>query len=135
MYEPSWKSIYITITFPSSLGMSALDTTIVNVASTAITNEFSEFQLFGWIISAYMLTSSSSTPLYGKGSDIFGRHNAMQFAISVFAAGSLLGALSTDMTMLIIARGIQGIGQVSNARHLHLYILMHVNMLAVAERQ
>lgn len=92
------------------IGLSSLDSTIMGVASPAITQEFQEFQLFGWVISSYMLASAAFTPIYGKASDIFGRHACMQLALALFAGGSLLGALSNSMIVLIIARGIQGAG-------------------------
>jgi len=105
------SQVYIVfMCLTTCLGMSALDTTIVNVAAPTITQEFGSFQLFGWLTSAYMLASSAFTPIYGKASDIFGRSMAMQVAISFFFVGSLLGALAPTMTVLIVSRGLQGIG-------------------------
>lgn len=62
-----------------------------------------------WIITAYLLTSTAATPLFGKFSDIYGRRFAMQMAIWVFIAGSIACALAPNVPMLVVARAIQGI--------------------------
>lgn len=102
--------IIIIICLTTCIGLASLDSTIANVAAPAITSDFGSFNLFGWIVSGYMLTSASFTPIYGKTSDIFGRHISMQFALLMFGIGSLVGALATNMIMLIIGRCIQGLG-------------------------
>ncbi|MDB5508989.1 MAG: arabinose efflux permease family protein [Hyphomicrobiales bacterium] len=62
-----------------------------------------------WIITAYLLTSTAATPLFGKFSDIFGRRVSMQLALWVFIGGSVACALAPNIPMLVLARGIQGI--------------------------
>lgn len=94
------------------LGMflAALDQTIVGTALPTIVNSLHGLNHLSWVVTAYLLTSTISTPLYGKLSDQFGRKGLFQFAIIVFLVGSVLAGLSQSMAELIAFRGIQGIG-------------------------
>jgi len=94
------------------LGMflAALDQTIVGTALPTIVNSLHGLNHMSWVVTAYLLTSTISTPLYGKLSDQFGRKGIFQFAIVVFLIGSALAGLSQNMLELIAFRGIQGLG-------------------------
>jgi len=94
------------------LGMflAALDQTIVGTALPTIVNSLHGLNHMSWVVTAYLLTSTISTPLYGKLSDQFGRKGIFQFAIVVFLVGSALAGLSQNMFELIAFRGIQGLG-------------------------
>ena len=94
------------------LGMllAALDQTIVSTALTTISNDFHRPDLYTWVVTSYLLTSTATTPLYGKISDLFGRKRIFQFAIVVFLIGSVLSGLSQSMYQLIAFRAVQGIG-------------------------
>jgi EmrB/QacA subfamily drug resistance transporter len=94
------------------LGMllAALDQTIVSTALTTISRDFHRPDLYSWVVTSYLLTSTVTTPLYGKISDLFGRKRIFQFAIVVFLIGSALCGLSQNMYELIIFRGVQGLG-------------------------
>ena len=94
------------------LGMllAALDQTIVSTALPTIVGDFGGLQHLSWVITAYLLTSTASVPLYGKLSDMYGRKVLFQFAIGVFLIGSLLSGASQTMLQLILFRGIQGLG-------------------------
>ncbi len=94
------------------LGMllAALDQTIVSTALTRISHDFHRPDLYSWVVTAYLLTSTVTTPLYGKISDLYGRKRIFQFAIVVFLIGSALSGLSNSMYELIAFRGIQGLG-------------------------
>jgi len=94
------------------LGMflAALDQTIVGTALPTIVNSLHGLNHMSWVVTAYLLTSTISTPLYGKLSDQLGRKGIFQFAIVVFLIGSALAGLSQNMTQLIAFRGIQGLG-------------------------
>ena len=72
------------------LGMllAALDQTIVSTALPTIVGDFGGLQHLSWVITAYLLTSTASVPLYGKLSDIYGRRGMMLVALGVFMAGS-----------------------------------------------
>lgn len=94
------------------LGMflAALDQTIVTTALTRISEDFHHLNLYSWVVTSYLLTSTVTTPLYGKISDQFGRKIIFQFAIVLFLVGSALSGLSGNMLQLIIFRGVQGLG-------------------------
>jgi len=94
------------------LGMflAALDQTIVGTALPTIVNSLHGLNHMSWVVTAYLLTSTISTPLYGKLSDQFGRKGIYQFAIVVFLVGSVLAGLSQTMMQLIACRAIQGVG-------------------------
>ena len=94
------------------LGMvlAALDQTIVATALPAIVAELHGFSHLSWVVTAYLLTSTITVPLYGKLSDVFGRKPVFIFAIVLFLIGSALSGLSRSMIQLIVFRGIQGLG-------------------------
>ncbi len=90
--------------------LAALDQTIVAPALPTIGRELSHLDQLSWVVTAYLLTSTAVTPLYGKLSDVFGRRAMLLLAISVFLIGSVLCALAPTLLVLIIARAIQGLG-------------------------
>lgn len=90
--------------------LAALDQTIVSTALKNIVEEFDGLNHYTWVVTAYLLTSTASTPLYGKISDIYGRRPVFQFAIITFLLGSLLAGASANMTQLIATRALQGLG-------------------------
>ena len=102
----------ITVMVGLMLGMflSSLDQTIVSTSIYTIANDLDGLSLQAWATTAYLITSTVSTPLYGKLSDIFGRRPLYLIAIVTFLAGSLYAGSVHSMTELAIARGIQGMG-------------------------
>jgi EmrB/QacA subfamily drug resistance transporter len=94
------------------LGMllAALDQTIVATALPVIVGDLHGLNHLSWVVTAYLLTSTVSTPLYGKISDLYGRKNIFQVAIVIFLAGSVLSGLSQNMWELIGFRALQGLG-------------------------
>lgn len=94
------------------LGMllAALDQTIVSTALPTIVGELGGLNHLSWVVTAYLLTSTASVPLYGKISDLYGRKIVFQFAIVVFLIGSALCGLSQNMAQLIGFRAAQGLG-------------------------
>ena len=90
--------------------LAALDQTIVSTALPTIVGELGGLDHLSWVVTAYLLTTTASTPLYGKLSDIYGRRLMFQTAIVIFVIGSMLCGLSQGMLQLIVFRGIQGIG-------------------------
>jgi EmrB/QacA subfamily drug resistance transporter len=90
--------------------LASLDQTIVTTALTRISEDLHRQDLYSWVITSYLLTSTASTPLYGKISDQYGRKRIFQASIIIFLAGSALSGLSQSMYQLIIFRGIQGLG-------------------------
>lgn len=102
----------LTVMVGLMLGMflSSLDQTIVSTSIYTIANDLDGLSLQAWATTAYLITSTVSTPLYGKLSDIFGRRPLYLIAIVVFLLGSLYAGSVHSMMELAIARGIQGLG-------------------------
>ena len=94
------------------LGMllASLDQTIVSAALPTILGDLKGGSHLAWVITAYLLTSTVSTPLWGKLGDLYGRKIFFQAAIVIFLAGSVLAGLSTSLIMLIAFRAVQGLG-------------------------
>jgi EmrB/QacA subfamily drug resistance transporter len=100
------------ILFAVMLGLflGALDQTIVGPALPTIVTQLSGNDYYVWAITIYLLTSTISVPFWGKLSDIYGRKPMYMLGITIFLVGSALSGLSQNMGMLILFRGIQGIG-------------------------
>jgi len=90
--------------------LGALDQTIVATALPTIGRRFGEIENLSWVVTAYLLTSTAVTPLYGKLSDMHGRRAMMLIGIGVFMVGSLACAVAPNMLMLILGRAVQGMG-------------------------
>jgi EmrB/QacA subfamily drug resistance transporter len=90
--------------------LAALNQTIVATALPTIGRDFRDFELLPWIVTAYLLTSTAVAPLYGKLSDIYGRRAMMLASIGIFMAGSAACAAAPGMILLILGRGLQGLG-------------------------
>jgi EmrB/QacA subfamily drug resistance transporter len=90
--------------------LAALDQTIVGTALPTIVGKLGGIEHYSWVVTAYLLASTASTPLYGKVSDLYGRRPVFLFAIVTFLVGSLLAGMSQNMVSLIAFRGIQGLG-------------------------
>ena len=90
--------------------LGALDQTIVATALPTIGRVFQDVENLSWVVTAYLLTATASTPLYGKLSDIYGRRAIMLAGIAIFVLGSVACALAPSMTALILGRGLQGLG-------------------------
>jgi EmrB/QacA subfamily drug resistance transporter len=90
--------------------LAGLDQTVVATALPTIVGDLKGLDRLSWVVTAYLLTSTASTPLYGKISDLYGRRQVLQAAIIIFLVGSVLAGLSQNINELILTRGIQGIG-------------------------
>jgi EmrB/QacA subfamily drug resistance transporter len=90
--------------------LAALDQTIMATATRTIADDLQGFDIQAWATTAFLITSTISTPLYGKLSDIYGRRGFFLFAIAVFVIGSVLCGMSQDMYQLAAFRAVQGIG-------------------------
>jgi EmrB/QacA subfamily drug resistance transporter len=90
--------------------LAALDQSIVGTALPQIVSEFNSLDKLSWVVTAYLLTSTASTPLWGKISDLYGRRPLFIAAIVTFLAGSVLSALAQNIEMLIGFRAVQGLG-------------------------
>lgn len=102
----------LTILSGLMLGMflAALDQTIVSTSIRTISDDLHGLSQQAWATTAYLITSTISTPLYGKLSDLYGRKPYYLAAITIFVAGSVLCTFSTSMTELAAFRAVQGLG-------------------------
>lgn len=92
------------------LFLSSTEQSVVATALPTMAGELGGGNRIAWVVSAYLLTSTVATPLYGKMSDLFGRRIVYQTSISIFLVGSVLCAISQTMTQLVMARAVQGLG-------------------------
>jgi EmrB/QacA subfamily drug resistance transporter len=93
-----------------SLFLASMEATVVATAMPTIVSQLGGLDSYSWVFTAYMLTSTTTVPLFGKLSDIYGRRPIYVLAIGLFLVGSLLCGLAQSMTQLIIYRAIQGVG-------------------------
>jgi EmrB/QacA subfamily drug resistance transporter len=104
------QKILVMIAVMSGLFLVALDQTIISTALGKIVEEFNSFNSLGFVVTAYLLTSTVTVPLAGKLSDMFGRRMVLLTGVIVFTLGSLMSGLSGSIEQLILFRAIQGIG-------------------------
>jgi EmrB/QacA subfamily drug resistance transporter len=90
--------------------LSALDQTIVATALPEIADDLNGFGDLSWVVTAYLLASTVTVPLYGKLSDLYGRRPLFVVSITIFLAGSALCGLAQSIGQLIAFRALQGIG-------------------------
>jgi EmrB/QacA subfamily drug resistance transporter len=90
--------------------LAALDQTIVATALPTIGRQFGDVSNLSWVITAYLLASTAVAPVFGTLADIYGRRAMIIVSLSLFVAGSILCAVAPNMPVLIIARGLQGLG-------------------------
>src|SRR3979411_3135907 len=100
----------ILISLMLTMFLAALDQTIVATALPTIGRQFHDVSNLSWVITAYLLASTAVAPVFGTLSDIYGRRAMIIAAMSLFILGSVLCAVAPNMPMLIVARGLQGLG-------------------------
>src|SRR5260221_12173258 len=90
--------------------LAALDQTIVATALPPIGRQCGDVSSLSWVITAYLLASTAVAPVFGTLCDIYGRRATIIASLALFIAGSVLCALAPNMSVLILARGLQGLG-------------------------
>ena len=93
-----------------SLFLASMESTVVATAMPTIASELGGLAHYSWVFAAYMLASTTTVPLYGKLSDLYGRRKLYVIAMAIFLSGSILCGRAGSMTELVLARGLQGIG-------------------------
>jgi EmrB/QacA subfamily drug resistance transporter len=93
-----------------ALLLAALDQTVVSTALPRVASDLHGFAHLSWVVTAYLLTSTATVPLYGKLSDLYSRRVMFVVAITIFILGSCLCAVATSIAELAVFRGIQGLG-------------------------
>jgi EmrB/QacA subfamily drug resistance transporter len=104
------RVILVTAGIMLSLFLASMESTVVATAMPTIVGQLGGLEHYSWVFSAYMLTSTTTVPLYGKLSDLYGRRKLYVFAMALFLAGSIWAGQANSMSGLILARGLQGIG-------------------------
>ncbi len=102
--------LLVIIGLMAGMFLSALDQTVVGTAIRTIGDDLKGLDQQAWVTTAYLITSTIATPIYGKLSDIFGRRPLFIFAIAIFVVGSIAATFSQSMFELAAFRAIQGIG-------------------------
>jgi EmrB/QacA subfamily drug resistance transporter len=100
----------ITIALFVATFLVSLDASVVSTAMPTVIGQIGGIQLYAWVFSAYLLTSTVTVPIYGKLADLYGRKPVFLFSIAVFMVGSMLCGQSQTMEQLILFRLIQGLG-------------------------
>lgn len=93
-----------------SMFLANLDQTIIATCLPAIAHDLQGWELLPWVVSAYLVTSTATTPIYGRLSDHYGRRPVMLVSIGLFVVASIFCALASTMPLLIAARTLQGLG-------------------------
>ncbi len=104
------RIIMVTAGIMLSLFLASMESTVIATAMPTIVGELGGLEHYSWVFSAYMLTSTTTVPLYGKLSDLYGRRKLYLAAMALFLIGCIASGQADTMTQLIIARGLQGIG-------------------------
>ena len=100
----------IVISLMLTMFLAALDQTIVATALPTIGRQFHDVTNLSWVITAYLLAATAVAPVFGTLSDIYGRRAMIITSLSLFVAGSVLCAVAPNLPVLILARGLQGLG-------------------------
>lgn len=102
--------LIIMLSVMASMFLVALDQTIISTALGKIVEEFNAFSSLGWIVTAYLITTTITVPIAGKLSDLFGRRVMLLIGVGIFTIASFFSGLSGSVLDLIIWRAVQGIG-------------------------
>ncbi len=102
--------VLVLLGLMSGMFLSALDQSVVGTAMRTIADDLQGLELQAWVTTAYLITSTVSTPIYGKLGDIFGRRRMFLVAITIFVLGSVTAGFATNMMELAAYRALQGLG-------------------------
>jgi len=104
------RIILVTIGIMLSLFLASMESTVVATAAPTIVGQMGGLEHYSWVFSAFMLASTTTVPLYGKLSDLYGRRRLYIVAMTLFLTGSVLCGQANTMNQLILFRAVQGIG-------------------------
>lgn len=109
-HAPKRGLVLLFIGLMLSMFLAALNQTVLSTALPTMVGELNGVDQMTWVITSYILASTIVLPIYGKIGDLIGRKSLLIAAIAIFVAGSVIGGLAGDITWLIIARTVQGLG-------------------------
>lgn len=104
------NKILVFVALMIGMIFSELDETVISTAMPTIIRDLHDMTLYGWVAGIYMLTMTACMPILGKLSDIFGRKQLYLISIALFILGSLVSGSAPTMELLLLGRGIQGVG-------------------------
>ncbi len=104
------SKLIIMVSVMASLFLVALDQTIISTALGKIVEDFNAYSSLSWVVTAYLITTTITTPIAGKFSDMFGRRLMILIGVVIFTVGSLFSGMSGNINDLIMSRAFQGIG-------------------------
>ena len=93
-----------------TLFLVSMESTVVSTGMPTIVGQLGGLDAYSWVFTAFMLASTTTVPLYGKLSDVFGRRPVYAVAMAIFLAGSVLCGLAQSMPQLVVFRAVQGLG-------------------------
>ena len=104
------RILVVTAGIMLSLFLASMESTVVATAMPTIVGQLGGLEHYAWVFAAYMVATTSTVPLYGKLSDLYGRRRLYVVAMALFLAGSVLCGMARSMLQLILARAVQGAG-------------------------
>lgn len=108
--EPGRKRQIVTAALVLGMFLAALEATAVGTAMPTVVGELGGVSRYSWVFSVYLLTSTTTVPLYGKLADLYGRLRIYLIAAFLFLLGSVLSGMARSMDQLILHRAVQGLG-------------------------
>ena len=100
----------VTAALLVAMTVTAMEQLVVSPAMPTIIAQLKGFEIYPWVISAYLLAATVSTPIYGKLADLYGRKRVLLFGLVLFSLGSILSGTAQSMGQLIAMRTLQGLG-------------------------
>src|SRR5437016_7313358 len=110
MSLPPRTKLTIMVAVLMCLFLASLDQTVVGTALPRIVTDLNGASLYAWVVTAYLLSSTVTVPIYGKFSDVFGRKVMLMIGVCLFLAGSWLSGAAQSMNQLVAFRAVQGLG-------------------------
>ena len=107
---PKTRRAFVLAAVMAAMFMIAIEATIVSTAMPQIAGQLGDLHLYAWVFSAFLLTQTATTVVFGKLSDLYGRRPVLLFGIAIFLVGSVLCGFAWSMPSLILFRLIQGVG-------------------------
>ncbi|MBL8838487.1 MAG: MFS transporter [Alphaproteobacteria bacterium] len=104
------ETVHVIAGLMLAVFLAGLDQTIVATSLSTMARDLDGWRLMPWVVSAYLVSSTTTTPIYGRLSDLYGRRPVMLVSLGLFVGASVLCALSQTMPQLIAARVVQGLG-------------------------
>ncbi|WP_415880996.1 MFS transporter [Lacticaseibacillus rhamnosus] len=129
--KPQGRGLVMAAVFIATF-MTSVEVTIVTTALPAIISDLHGLAYQSWIMSAYLLTTAITTPIYGKLADTLGRRGVFQWGVVLFTLGTLLSGLAPHILLLILARALQGIGAVGYREPRREHVSLTIDWLGIA---